>query len=152
MRAGTEPDQDGKPRSEVYVVWEHLVGLPGPRYTESRFRRRLRWHRPASALALFEESNGSVVAELWRLWDKDQPVAVVTFLPPAVAHALASRIDAESIPCTRLVVTTPTDMARLIGLLDTTHIFHALPDQILRYGPRGVYVHPRSPEIMRKVI
>ncbi|MFE4527086.1 hypothetical protein ACFRMO_07795 [Streptomyces anulatus] len=69
-----------------------------------------------------------------------------------MASTLASRIDAESIPCTRLVVTTPTDMARLIGLLDPTHIVHALPEHVLRYGPRGLYVHPRHPEIMRKVI
>lgn len=145
-------DEDTAPRPEVYVVWEHLVGLPGPRYTEKRFRRRLQWRQPARALDLFEESNGAVVAELWRLWERDQPVAITTFLPPAVASALASRIDAESIPCTRLVVTTPTDMARLIGLLDPTHIVHALPEHVLRYGPRGLYVHPRNPEIMRKVI
>lgn len=152
MSAPEKPHRDETSPPEVYIVWEHLVGLPGPRYTEKRFRKSLRWHRPASALNLFAETNGRVVAELWRLWQKDQPVAVVTFLHQAVADHLAERLEEESIPITRLVVSTPNDMARLIGLLPATHIFHALPEHVLRYGPRGVYVHPHNPEILRKVI
>lgn len=152
MSTAAEPGRQETLPPEVYIVWEHLVGLPGPRYTDTRFRRSLRWHRPGRALELFEETNGKVVAELWRLWQQDQPVAVVTFLHQSVAEHLAERLEEESVPVTRLVVSTPNDMARAIGLLPATHIFHALPEHVLRYGPRGVYVHPHNPEIMRKVM
>jgi hypothetical protein len=136
---------------EVFVVWENLLGIPGPRFTEKRFRRRVRWNASRSALDLFEDTNGLAVAELWRLWQRDVPVVLVTFLPEELAGDLAARVAAESIPHSRLVVSTPTDMARQIGLLGTAYIFHALPDHVLRYGPKGIYVRPDSPEIMREV-
>ncbi|MFC9505386.1 hypothetical protein [Streptomyces sp. NPDC057002] len=137
--------------TEVFVVWEHLIGLPGPRYSENRFKRYLWWNRKSAALDLFEETNAPAVAELWNLWQRDVNVALVTYLPEELKGDLATRIEAEDIPKTRLVVTTPQEMARLIGILDTAHIFHALPEHTLRYGPKGIYVHPRNPEIIRKV-
>ncbi|AZM47789.1 hypothetical protein DMB38_20140 [Streptomyces sp. WAC 06738] len=145
-------DDDEEIPTEVFVVWEHLIGLPGPRYSENRFRRLIRWNRRAAALDLFEETNGSAVGELWHLWTREVNIALVTFLPEEMAGHLATRIEAEALPASRLVVTTPNEMARLIGLLGHTHIFHSLPDQTLRYGPRGIYVHPQNPELMRAVI
>jgi hypothetical protein len=112
----------------------------------------MRWHsRWSSPLDLFEETNGKAVAELWRLWQRDVQVALVTYLPEELKGDLATRVDAECIPTSRLVVTTPNEMARLIGLLGNTHIFHSLPEHTLRYGPRGIYVHPQNPELMRAV-
>ncbi|MFV0135475.1 hypothetical protein ACLGIH_20025 [Streptomyces sp. HMX87] len=146
--------EDDEPiTTEVFVVWEHLIGLPGPRFTENRFRRRVRWSRLSRcALDLFEETNGKAVAELWRLWQRDVSVALVTFLPQELAGDLAVRVDAESIPHGRLVVTTPNEMARLVTLLGNAHIFHSLPEHTLRYGPRGIYVHPHNPELMGQVV
>ncbi|MEU1552125.1 hypothetical protein ABZ517_05310 [Streptomyces scabiei] len=146
-------DDDEPIPTEVFVVWEGLVGLPGPSYTEKRFRRRLRWNRASrSALDLYEETNGKAVAELWRLWQRDVNVALVTYLPEELAGDLASRVLAESIPTSRLVVTTPNEMARLISLLPDRHIFHSVPEHTLRYGPRGIYVHPRHCELMGQVV
>ncbi|MGW3860281.1 hypothetical protein ACWEDZ_02185 [Streptomyces sp. NPDC005047] len=145
------PEAEEAP-AEIYVVWEHLIGLPGPRYTEKRFAQRMKWRRRAAALDLFEETNGAAVAEMWRLWEKGQPVALVTYLPLEIASHLARRVDFECIPSTRLVVTTPTDMARLIGIVDATHIFHSLPDHALRYGPKGIYVHPHNPGLIGRAI
>ncbi|MFE2539068.1 hypothetical protein [Actinacidiphila glaucinigra] len=134
--------------TRVFVVWEHLVGLPGPRYSEARFNRRVRWSRKGPALDLFEVTNEGVVSEMWRLWEQDVPVALVTYLPEEVAGELAVRVDAECIPKCRLVVTTPQQMARQIGLLGDVHLFHALPDHVLLYGPRGMYVHPHYPQLI----
>lgn len=146
-------DEDDEIPTEVFVVWEHLIGLPGPGYSEERFRKRLGWRRRwSSALDLFEETNGKAVGELWHLWSRDVQVALVTYLPEEVVGDLAVRIQAEPIPACRLVVTTPNEMARLVSLLPDRHIFHSLPEHTLRYGPRGIYVHPDSPELMRAVI
>lgn len=146
-------DDDEEIPTEVFVVWEHLVGLAGHRYTEERFRKRLnsRWRR-TSPLDLFEETNSRAVAELWHLWQRDVQVALVTYLPEEVAGDLAVRVQAESIPISRLVVSTPNEMARLVSLLGNAHIFHSLPEHTLRYGPRGIYLHPRNPELMRAVV
>lgn len=145
-------DEDEPIPTEVFVVWEGLIGLPGPSFTEKRFRRRLRWNRRnRSALDLYEETNSKAVAELWRLWQRDVNVALVTYLPEELAGDLAVRVDAESIPTSRLVVTTPNEMARLIGLLGNAHIFHSLPEHALRYGPSGIYVHPRHCELIGQV-
>ncbi|MFH9731893.1 hypothetical protein [Streptomyces sp. NPDC017260] len=138
--------------TKVFVVWEHLIGIPGPRFTEKRFDRRVRWrHRRRSALDLFEETNAAAVAELWSLWQRDTNVALVTYLPEEVVGDLAVRVEAESIPTSRLVVTTPNQMARMLLTLEGAHIFHSLPEHTLRYGPRGIYVHPRNPELIRQV-
>ncbi|WP_369042214.1 hypothetical protein [Streptomyces sp. Midd1] len=145
-------DDDEEIPTDVFVVWEGLIGLPGPSYTEKRFRRRLRWRRASgSALDLFEETNGKAVAELWRLWQRDVEVALVTYLPEELKGDLAARVEAESIPASRLIVTTPNEMARLVSLLGTAHLFHSLPQHALRYGPRGIYVHPRHCELMGQV-
>lgn len=139
--------------TKVFVVWEHLIGLPGPRYTEKRFSRRLRWNRLSRcALDLFEETNAAAVAELWHLWQRDTNVALVTYLPEEVVGDLAVRVEDECIPTSRLVVTTPNQMARTLTGLDGAHIFHALPEHTLRYGPRGIYVHPRNPELIGQVV
>lgn len=138
--------------TRVFVVWEHLIGIAGPRYTEKRFRRRLRprlLHR--SPLDLFDDTNRAAVGELWHLWSRDVNTALVTYLPDEVAGDLAVRVDAECIPTSRLVLTTPNEMARLLNQLPDAHLFHALPEHTLRYGPRGIYVHPNNPELMRQV-
>lgn len=145
-------DDDEEIPTEVFVVWENLIGLPGARFTEERFRRRLRWRRRGSALDLYEETNGKAVAELWHLWTKGVDIALVSYLPEELAGDLAVRIEAEPIPACRLVLTTPNEMARLISLLPGRHVFHSLPEHTLRYGPRGIYVHPQNPELMRAVV
>lgn len=144
---------DGEPiPTEIFVVWEGLVGLPGPRLTEKRLRRRTRWHsRWSSPLDLYEETNGRAVAELWRLWQRDVNVALVTYLPDELKGDLATRVEAGSIPASRLVVTTPNEMARMLTQLGAAHLFHSLPEHTLRYGPRGIYVHPHHCELMSQV-
>ncbi|MGW3153696.1 hypothetical protein [Streptomyces sp. NPDC001089] len=145
-------DDDEAIPTEVFVVWEGLIGLPGPQFTEKRFRRRMRWHsRWSSPLDLYDETNGDAVAQLWRLWQRDVQVALVTYLPEELKGDLATRVEAESIPVNRLVVTTPNEMARLLSLLGGAHIFHSLPEHSLRYGPRGIYLHPRNCELMGQV-
>lgn len=144
--------QDEEIPTKVFVVWENLIGLPGPRLTEKRFSRRMRWRGLLSPLDLYEETNGRAVGELWRLWQLDVPAAIVTYLPEELKGDLACRIEEEGLPSTRLVVTTPSEMARTIGLLADAHIFHSLPDHSLRYGPRGIYVHPDNPELIGKVM
>lgn len=145
-------DEDEEIPTKVFVVWEHLIGLPGPRFTEKRFRRRLRWRTHwYSPLDLYAETNSAAVGELWRLWRRTD-VALATYLPEELKGDLAVRVEAEGIPTSRLVVTTPSEMARHIALLPDAHIFHSLPDHTLRYGPRGVYVHPHHPELMSEVL
>ncbi|MGW1261169.1 hypothetical protein ACWD7Y_04310 [Streptomyces drozdowiczii] len=146
-------DLDAAPLpAEVYVVWEGLLATPTSRYSVRRFHSRLRWHRPRAALALYE-SNKAAVQALWDLWGADQRVAVVTYLPVAAVGALAERLDREHVPHTRLVVSEPRHMSRLIGLLDdVARIFHSHPEHGLLYGPKGFVVPPDAPELMREVL
>ncbi|WP_328749283.1 MULTISPECIES: hypothetical protein [unclassified Streptomyces] len=138
--------------AEVYVLWEGLLATPSSRFSVKRFHRRLRWRGPRAALALYE-TNKAAVQTLWDLWEQDQPVAVVTYLPVGVVAALADRLDRESVPNTRLVVSQPRDMSRLIALLnDVARIFHGFPEHNLLYGPKGFLVPPQSPELMREVL
>lgn len=138
--------------AEVYVVWEELLATPTARYSVKRFHSRLRWHRPRAALALYQ-TNQAAVQTLWDLWEMDQRVAVVTYLPVAAVGSLAERLDREHVPHTRLVVSQPRDMSRLIALLDdVARIFHSTPEHNLLYGPKGFLVPPHAPEIMREVL
>ncbi|UXX94025.1 hypothetical protein N7U49_21710 [Streptomyces sp. AD2-2] len=138
--------------AEVYVVWEELLGVPTTRYSVRRFHSRLRWRRPRAALALYK-TNQAAVRALWDLWEADQRVAVVTYLPVAAVGALAERLDREHVPHTRLVVSQPRDMSRLIALLDdVARIFHGFPEHNLLYGPKGFLVPPQAPELMREVL
>ncbi|MFF1693148.1 hypothetical protein ACFVXC_05900 [Streptomyces sp. NPDC058257] len=146
-------DLDAAPLpAEVYVVWERLLAVPTTRYSEKRFHSRLRWHRPRRALALYE-TNPPAVQALWDLWEADQRVAVVTYLPVAAVGALAERLDREHVPHTRLVVSQPRDMSRSIAFLDdVARIFHSIPEHNLLYGPKGFLVPAQSPELMREVL
>lgn len=146
-------DLDDAPlAAEVYVVWEKLLAVPTTRYSVKRFHSRLRWHRPRAALALYE-TNGTAIQTLWNLWEADQRVAVVTYLPVAAVGSLAERLDREHVPHTRLVVSQPGEISRLIALLDdVSRIFHSIPEHALLYGPKGLFVPPHTPEIMREVL
>ncbi|MEU9050182.1 hypothetical protein AB0D37_07215 [Streptomyces sp. NPDC048384] len=146
-------DLDAAPLpAEVYVVWEGLLATPGRRFSVKRFHRRLRWRGPRAALALYD-TNKAAVQTLWDLWEQDQPVAVVTYLPLGVAGALSLRLDRERVPHTRLVVSQPRDMSRLIALLDdVSRIFHGFPEHNLLYGPKGFLVPQQAPELMREVL
>lgn len=138
--------------AEVYVVWEGLLAVPTARYSVRRFHSRLRWRRPRRALALYE-TNAPAVQALWDLWQVDQRVAVVTYLPVEAAGALAQRLDREHVPHTRLVVSQPRDMGRSIAFLgDVARIFHSIPEHNLLYGPKGFLVPAQSPELMREVL
>jgi hypothetical protein len=145
-------DLDAEPTpAEVYVVWEDLLAVPGPRYSLKRFARRTRWRR-RSALDLYT-TNGRAVGVLWDLWAQGRPVTVVTYLPPAIAAHLPARLEHDNVPHTRFLVDTPLLMSRSIALLDGVgRIFHSNPTHNLLYGPKGFLVPPQSPELMREVL
>ncbi|MET9470544.1 hypothetical protein [Streptomyces sp. NPDC002922] len=148
---GSDLDDAPTP-AELYVVWEELLAIPGPRYTPKRFANRMRLRRAAAALDLYR-TNEAAVHTLWNLWEDDQPVTVVTYLPPLVAEHLPRRLERDNIPHTRLLVAHPLHMSRTIALLDNVaRIVHSIPDHNLLYGPKGFLVPPQSPELIREVL
>ncbi|WP_329147299.1 hypothetical protein OIU91_16895 [Streptomyces sp. NBC_01456] len=138
--------------AEVYVVWEELIAIPGPRHTLKRFGRLWLRRRAAAALDLYR-TNDAAVRTLWDLWEDDQPVTLVTYLPPEVAAHLPARLEREEIPHVRLLVDQPLHMARTIAFLPgVARIVHSIPDHHLLYGPKGFLVPPDAPELIREIL
>lgn len=144
-------DLDSRPPArDLYVVWENFLAQPGPRHTPERFTRRLRWRNYRHALALYE-TNPAAVQALWDLWQDDQPVAVLTFLPPDMEGLLRRRLDAEDIPHSHLVRHERLALARSVAQLDgVAQIVHGEPADALLYGPKGRYIPPHTPQLIRK--
>ncbi|MEV6310008.1 hypothetical protein AB0M10_15585 [Streptomyces sp. NPDC051840] len=146
-------DLDAAPLpAEVYVVWEGLVGIPGRRYTPRRLERRMLWHRHKRVLALYD-TNAAAVRTLWRLWEADHPVSIVTYLPHEVAAHLHARMERDGVPYRRLLVDEPEHMGRNIALLQGVgRIVHSIPEHNLRYGPKGFLCPPQSPELILEIL
>ncbi|MFF8283358.1 hypothetical protein ACF06W_11615 [Streptomyces albus] len=144
-------DLDSVPLPPVYIVWEHLLGMPGPRWTKRGFDRRVRWRRHRSALGLYC-NNVVAVDLLWELWSEDRPISIVTYLPPPVAAYLPERLDQDVVPHTRLLVDSLNAVGRSLALQPGVRIAHGIPAHRLRYGPRGVLVPPQSPELLREML
>jgi hypothetical protein len=146
-------DLDAAPLpAEIYVVWEHLIGVPSRRYTDKRFERYLRLNWQGKALGLWD-TNAVAVTELWGLWDDDRPVSLVTYLPDELLGELAVRVKAESIPHRRLIPSTPRAMGTQIALMpDVRRIVHGQPQHALLYGPKGLYVPANAPYRIREAL
>lgn len=138
--------------AEVYVLWEHLIALPGPRYDGDRLQRLVRRGRLAAALDLFPYTNTPAVQNLWWLWEMDQPVALLTYLPYELAHHLAERVHLDDVPHSRIEIGTPQSMARRIAFDGARWLFHAIPEHALLYGPKGFFVPPDRPHLMQEAL
>lgn len=136
----------------IHIVWEHLIAVPGPRYTEGRFRHRLHWHAYRSALDLWA-TNPRAVQALWDLWDEGHEGAViVTYLPEVLWKPLAARLAEESIPHLRLLPSTVEEMAHLVALRpDITQLIDGNPAHQLRYGPKGLHIPPDQAHLIGRV-
>jgi hypothetical protein len=141
-----------EPIPQVYVVLEGLILLPGPRFTQKRFARRIRMHRYRSAVHLLEY-NDIAVNTLWNLWMASQPVCLVTYLPVSLLAEIRRDLDENEIPHLRTFQTTERFMAKTIAQRrDALLVFDADPDRGLMYGPKGRIIRPDHAEIMEKCL
>jgi hypothetical protein len=136
--------------TEIHILWEGLLARPGAFYTARTFQRASRW-LPRRALDLYA-TNFLAVGVMWELWQADQQVIVRTHLAPKVAASLPARLLDDGIPNAGVVVSTPTETARVIGLApQVTRIYHGYDHDRLLYGPKGVYIDPADPRLLGKV-
>lgn len=137
----------------IHLVWEHLIAVPGPKYTERRFRRRLNWRRYDSALDLWATNPGAVQA-IWTLWDEgSEGVAVITYLPPVLWRPVLDRLTADSLPHLRFIPSTPDEMAHIVALRpDISQIIDGNPAHALRYGPKGFHLPANSAHLIGKAV
>ncbi len=133
----------------IHVVWEHMLGLPGPKYTDAKFARRLSGGVTGHALALWV-TNERAVREIWRMWDaEEQGIGIITYLPAALRLPLAQRLRDENIPHRRFVPSTPQEMAHRIALRpDITRVVDGDPSRALTYGPKGVHLPADSAHLI----
>lgn len=127
----------------IHIVWEHLVAVPGPKYTPSKFGRRLAWGRSRAALRLWV-TNEAAVQAIWRLWDEgNEGVGIVTFFPQSLWLPLSERLSDEGIPHLRFIPSTEQEMAHKIALRpDITQLIDGNPEHALTYGPKGIHIPP----------
>jgi hypothetical protein len=138
--------------SAIYVVWEGMLGLRHRRYTPSLFRWYAATVGPRRALKLFFETNQACVDQLWELWNNAQPIAVVTYLPPNVHQALLSRLRREDVPFSRLIPSTPQEMARRVALdSGCRQIIDPDPKHVGLYGRKGIWLAPESAKLIGRL-
>lgn len=136
--------------TEIHILWEGLLAVPGAFYTERTFNRAAKW-LPSRALDLYA-TNFLVVGVMWELWQADQPVIVRTHLPPRVAATLPARLLEDGIPNSGIAVSTAADTARTVGLVpEIARIYHGYDHDRILYGPKGVYIDPADPRLIGKV-
>lgn len=136
----------------IHVVWEHLIAVHGPRFTQRKFDRRLSWGRVNAALSLWV-TNSTAVEAIWRLWDEGSAgVGVVTYLPEMLWLPVSQRLADESIPHLRFIPTTPQEMAHKIALRpDITQLIDGDPEHALTYGPKGIHIPSDQAHLIGKV-
>lgn len=140
----------GAPARHIFVVWEGLAVLPGPKFTQERFARRVRLHRYNAAMRLLEP-NDAAMSALWNLWMQDRPVTILTYLPTRLLHALRRDISDYGIPHARLMQSTQQHMARTVAQRqDVAVLFDADPERALMYGPKGRIIRPEQAHIMER--
>ncbi|MFE6745933.1 hypothetical protein ACFVGM_08790 [Kitasatospora purpeofusca] len=135
----------------IHIVWEHLIAVPGDAYSAKRFARRIRTHRYRSALDLWQ-TNPRAVEAMWDLWHEDDSIAVLTYLPVALAPALMDRLASEDVPHLVVIATTPDTVAREAPFSpEITQIYDGNPAHALRYGPRGMHIPATAAHLIGKV-
>lgn len=138
------------PEPHIFVVWEGLVVLPGPKFTQKRFARRIRMRRYSSALRLLEP-NDAAMSTLWNLWLQDRPVTILTYLPATLLPALRRDVSDFGIPHARLMHGTERVMSRTVAQRqDVAVVFDADPGRGLMYGPKGRIIRPDQAHLMER--
>jgi hypothetical protein len=130
----------------IYVVWEGLIATTGE---ESRFQRYVKTRRSEKALALYERHTRAVTA-MWQVIRRGPfNVAVLTYLPPAVAALLPDRLTLDHVPFYEVLVTTPAAMAEQIPYMPwIAAVVDPDPSRALLYGSFGRHVPPEHAEMI----
>ncbi|MBD0734081.1 hypothetical protein [Streptomyces sp. CBMA29] len=141
-----------EPEPQAFVVYEGLVAVAGPKFTQNRFARRIRMHRYRAALDLLAYNEAALMA-LWNLWMASRPVCLITYLPPEMMPAIQQHLDEHGVPHLRTLHVTETGMARTIAMRrDAAMVFDADPDRALMYGPKGRIIPPEHAAAMEKFL
>jgi hypothetical protein len=142
----------GSPVPHILVVWEGLVVVPGPKFTQKRFARRVHMRRYNAALRLLD-ANDAAMSALWNVWMQDRPVTLLTYLPKCLLPALRRDISDFGIPHARLMHATEQVMSHTVAQRrDVLAVFDADPARALLYGPKGHIIRPEQAHAMERAV